>query len=345
MTELIPVDGTPADELFRQVSELIEQGRKVAASQANTALTLTYWQIGRLVGLAILGDGRANYGEQTVATLGRQLRQRYGPGYEQKQLRRMIQFAKVFPEEEIVATLSRQLSWSHFRELLPLKSEDARQFYARQVLEQHLSVRELSGVISRKAFERREIADSRINPGSAVPMDTFKDPFLLDFLGLRGAYQETDLEEAILRELEKFLLEFGRGFTFVERQKRMSLDNDDFYLDLLFFSRPLRRLVAVELKLGEFKPAYEGQMRLYLKWLERYDRMPGEEVPIGLILCTKASREQVELMGLDNEGIVVAEYWTDLLPKKDLEERLAVILRDAKERLARRALESETNRG
>ncbi|MDR0432317.1 MAG: PDDEXK nuclease domain-containing protein [Bifidobacteriaceae bacterium] len=305
MTDLTPTGAPPADDLFRRVTELIESGRRVAAMQTNAALTMTHWFVGRLVSETILRQERAEYGRQ------------------------------------IVASLARQLTWTHIVEILPIRSDDARAFYAQQAVEQHLSVRELRHAISRKAFERREIAGSRIVPGSAVPMDAFKDPYLLDFLGLEEAYEESDLEEAILRELERFLLEFGRGFAFVERQKRMSFDSDDFYLDLLFFSRPLRRLVAVELKLGKFKPAYEGQMRLYLKWLDRYDRMPGEDSPIGLILCTKASREQVELMELDKEGIAVAEYWTDLPPKKELEERLAIILRDAKERLARRRLPAD----
>ena len=171
-----------------------------------------------------------------------------------------------------------------------------------------------------------------------MPLDTFRDPMLLDVLGLRGAYQERDLEESIIRELEPFLLEVGKGWTFIARQKRMTLDGDDFYLDLLFYSRPLHRLIAVELKLGKFKPAFKGQMDFYLKWLNRFERQEDEEAPIGLILCTEASREQIELLELYKDNIVVAEYWTDLLPKEELEQRLKMILRDAKERVARRAL-------
>lgn len=224
--------------------------------------------------------------------------------------------------------------------LLPLKSDEARRFYADQVVAGRLSVRELKRAIQRKAYERREIANSQIEPGSMVPADTFSDPYLLDFLGLHDGYAEADLEAAILRDLEAFLLEVGAGFSFVARQKRMIIDGDDFHLDLLFFSRPLRRLVAVELKIGKFDARHEGQMKLYLKWLNRYERAEGEETPIGLILCTEASREQVELLEMHKDGIVVAEYWTALPPRHELEQRLQAILRDARERLARRALPS-----
>jgi len=191
-------------------------------------------------------------------------------------------------------------------------------------------------VIGRKAFERREIADSQIPEGSAVPLDAFRDPMLLDMLGLADTYLERDLEAAIIRELEPFLLEVGRGWAFIERQKRMTFDGDDYHLDLLFFSRPLRRLIAVELKVGKFKPAYKGQMDFYLKWLDRYDREPGEESPIGLILCAEANRDQIELLELHKDGIVVAEYWTGLPPKAELEAKIREIYRAAQERIARR---------
>jgi predicted nuclease of restriction endonuclease-like (RecB) superfamily len=250
----------------------------------------------------------------------------------------MIQFAKLFPDPEIVSTLSTQLGWSHFLELLPVTSEDARMFYARQAAEQRLGVRALRGIIQRKAYERREIANSQVAPGSAVPLDTFRDPYLLDFLGLEDGFHESDLESAIIHDMQAFLLEAGNSWAFVARQKRIIIDGDDLYLDLLFYSRPLRRLIAVELKVGKLKAAYEGQMKLYLKWLDRYERQPGEEAPIGLILCTEASRERIELLEMHKDGIVVAEYWSSLPPKQELEERLQLILRQAKERLARREI-------
>jgi hypothetical protein len=259
-----------------------------------------------------------------------------------KNLRRMVQFVQVFPEPEIVATLSRQLSWSHVVALLPLKTSSSRSFYAQQCAEQAWSVRELRGQIERKAYERTEIASTQAStlngPENATPSLVFKDPYFLDFLGLRQGHDEADLEAAILRQLEAFILELGRGFAFVERQKRMVIDGEDFYLDLLFFHRRLRRLVAIELKLGRFKAGHKGQMELYLAWLNQHERQPGEEPPIGLILCAEASREQVELLQMHQDGITVAEYWTELPPKDELQRQLHQALHEARERLARRGL-------
>ncbi|MCL1801268.1 MAG: PDDEXK nuclease domain-containing protein, partial [Promicromonosporaceae bacterium] len=251
-------------------------------------------------------------------------------------LHRMVKFSQLFGEQK-VATLPPQLSWSHIRELLPLKSEEVRLFYAEEVAARNLGVRELRYAISRKAFERREIANSQVPEGSAVPIDVFRDPMLLDMLGLKETYLEADLEAAIMRELEVFLLEAGKGWTFVARQKRMPFGGEDYHLDLLFYSRPLRRLIAVDLKLGKFLPEYKGQMDFYLRWLNKYDRQPGEESPVGLILCTEASRDQIEFLELHMDNILVAEYWTDLPPKNELADRIAGILRVARERVARRA--------
>jgi len=291
-------------DLVERLSSLIDQAREQVASYANATLTMTYWQVGAIIDSEVLGTGRAEYGAQTLVTL------------------------------------SQKLSWSHILALLPLRSDDARAFYAHEAVAGRWTVRELSRAIGRKAYERREIADSQIGPGSMVPADTFRDPYLLDFLGLHDGYLEADLEAAILRDLEAFLLEVGTGFTFVERQKRMVIDGKDFHLDLLLYHRPLKRLVAVELKIGEFDARYEGQMKLYLKWLDRHERHDGEEAPVGLILCAEASREQVELLEMHKDGIVVAEYWTALPPKHELEQRLQAMLRDARERLARRQLPS-----
>ena len=221
-------------------------------------------------------------------------------------------------DQEIVATLSQQLSWSHFKDLLPVRTDEARQFYIDQAVAARLSVRGLRDLIGRQGFERKEIANAQTPGSGMVPADSFRDPYLLDFLGLRGAYNERDLEDAIVHDLQ----EAGNGWAFVARQKRVTIDNDDFYLDLLFYSRPLRRLIAVELKVGRFKAAFECQMKLYLKWLDRYERREDEEAPIGLILCTEASREQVELLEMHKDGIVVAEYWTALPPKAELEARI-----------------------
>lgn len=237
------------------------------------------------------------------------------------------------------------MSWSHLKELLPLRSDEARRFYIEQTARKRLGVRELRRAIARKAWERREIANSQIPEGSAVPRDTFTDPLFLDMLGLHDSYLERDLEAAILNDMRAFLMEVGPGFTFVASQKRMTVGAKEYRLDLLFFSRPLRRLVAVELKLGAFQPAHVGQMEAYLKWLDVYEREPGEEAPVGLILCSEADREEVEFLELHKDGIAVVEYWTTLPPKAALESKLRQIVRDAQERLTRRGIPEELGSG
>lgn len=335
IAESVSADG---GELVEQVSALIDQTQAFAAAQVNAALTLRNWYIGRMIDVEVLKEGRAGYDQEIVATLSPQLTKRFGRGFNQSSLYRMIKFSQTFPDIEIVATLSPKLSWSHFREIVALPHADARSFYATEAAARNLSVRDLRYAVSRKAFERREIADSQIPEGSAVPLDAFRDPVLLDMLGLADTFLERDLEAALRHDMEAFLLEVGRGWAFVERQKRMTFDGDDYYLDLLFYSRPLRRLIAVELKVGKFKPSYQGQMNFYLKWLDRHERQTDENPPIGLILCTTASRDQIELLELHKDGIVVAEYWTTLPPKAELQARIQAIYREAQERIARRQL-------
>jgi predicted nuclease of restriction endonuclease-like (RecB) superfamily len=260
----------------------------------------------------------------------------------------MVQFAATFPDESIVATLSRQLSWSHVVLLLPLKDPLQREYYVQMCSAERWSVRTLRARIDSMLYERtalsrqpngliaRELAtiqdSERMSPSLVM-----RDPYILDFLGLRDTWQEGDLEAAIIREMESFLLELGVGFTFVARQKRIQLDGDDFYLDLLFYNRKLRRLVAVELKVGEFKAAYKGQMELYLRWLDKYERESEESSPLGIILCTGKKSEQIELLELDKSGIHVAEYLTTLPPRAVLIERLAQATRRAQTQIDQRA--------
>jgi predicted nuclease of restriction endonuclease-like (RecB) superfamily len=322
--------------LFEHVSAIIENRKSRAASYANSEATQMFWEVGRYVNSVMLDSKRAAYGQQIVATLSQQLQEKYGKTFELTNLRRMQRFAEEFTDYNIVATLSPQLSWSHIVELLPLKTTDAKLFYAKDTVNRRLGVRELRKQISRKAYERQEIANAHLSTDSSVPFNVFKDPYLLDVFGLKENFLEADLEKAILTELEKFILEFGHGFTFVERQKRITMDDNDYTLDLLFFHRILKRLVAVELKLGKFIPQHKGQMEFYLKWLNKYERQEGENEPIGLILCTKASRNHIELLELDKSGIAVAEYWTNLPPKAKLEQKIKEILHEAQERLERR---------
>ena len=326
------------NDLFNELSKLIEQNKQQAAVQVNSTITILFWQVGNRIYQEILQNKRAKYGKQIVPTLSAQLENKYGRNFTEKNVRRMLRFAEQFTDFQIVVTLSRQLSWSHFIELLPLKTIEAKLFYANQVGNSLMSVRDLRRQVALKAFERTNIADAQIIETTQIPFNTFKDPYILDLLGLENTFLEKDLEDAILHDLETFILELGKGFTFVERQKRMIIDGEDFNLDLLFYHRKLKRLVAIELKLGKFQAKYKGQMELYLKWLNKYEKQEGENTPIGLILCAESSREQIELLEMHKDCIMVAEYWTDLPPKRQFEEKIHLLLTEAKERIERKKL-------
>jgi predicted nuclease of restriction endonuclease-like (RecB) superfamily len=329
----------PSDTLFQDLRSLIIDGRQDVARQVNSVLALLYWRVGKRIRQDVLKEKRAEYGEEIVPTLSTELVKEFGMGFNEKNLRRMIQFAEVFPEEQIVVTLSRQLGWSHFVAIIPLDDDLKRDFYAEMCRIERWSVRTLRQKISGMLFERTalskkpvELAKQELSQlreeDKLTPDLVFRDPYFLDFLGLKDTYSEKDLEMAILRELEAFILELGTGFSFVARQKRITVDDDDYYLDLLFYHRKLRRLVAIDLKLGKFQAADKGQMELYLRWLEKYEKQPEEEPPIGLILCASKSEEQIKLLQLDKTGIRVAAYLTELPPRKLLEKKLheAIVL-------------------
>jgi len=336
---IVPADtDANGDGLFKELSFLIEQSQHNLVAQANSTLTMLFWHIGNRINGEILQYKRAEYAKQIVSTLSTQLKAQYGRNFELRNLRRMLQFAEQFPDELALTTLSRHLSWSHFVELLPLKTQEAKWYYAQVAANEILGIRDLRKKIASKEFERNAIANLQNTSDNPILRNNFKDPYLLDFLGLQDTYLEKDLEQAILRELESFILELGKGFAFVERQKRMIIDGEDFHLDLLFYHRILKRLVALELKLGKFQAKHKGQMELYLKWLDRYEKAEGEGAPVGLILCAESSREQVELLEMHKDGIMVAEYWTELPSKKELEQKIHSILTEAKERMEKNRL-------
>ncbi len=332
------------NSLLNNLSQIIEQSKKQLAVQVNTSLTITYWQIGKTINEDILQNQRAEYGKQIITTVATQLVEKYGRSFSSRNLRRMMQFADIFPDLKFVTPLVTQLSWTHFITLFSVKNKDARLFYAKKSVEASWSKRELKKQIERKIYERTKISKTEnilTIKNNTIETHIFKDPYFLDILGLKDGYLEKDLESAIIKELENFILELGVGFSFIERQKRMIIDGKDFYLDLLFFHRKLKRLVAIELKLGEFKASHKGQMELYLKWLNRYEKQESENSPIGLILCAEASREQVELLEMHKDGIVVAEYWKDLPPKDKLEKKLQSILLEARERIEMKKIRDE----
>ncbi len=340
-----------SDALLHEIRALIEDARRQVAHAANAGLSIAYWRIGKRLLTENLTDGRGEYGQQILASLAQQLEREYGKGFSYSALTRMARFAELFPDERILVSLIQELTWTHFIALLPLKDPLAREFYAEMCRVERWSVRTLRQKIGGMLFERTALSKNSpevvrqelatLRDGQMTPDIVFRDPYLLDFLGLSGAYSEKDLEAAILREMESFLLEMGNGFCFVERQKRMSVGGDDFYLDLLFYHRHLRRLVAIELKLEKFQPSHKGQMELYLRWLDKHERAAGEDPPIGLILCASADAEQVELLQLDEASIRVAEYLVELPPVAVLRERLHRAIEHARERTALGAPEGD----
>jgi predicted nuclease of restriction endonuclease-like (RecB) superfamily len=331
-----------ADPLLTDLRQMIAEAREQVGRTVNAGLTLLYWEVGTRIRKDILQDARAEYGGKIVSAVGRQLEREFGRGFGDKNLRRMIQFAEVFPEREIVVSLIRQLSWTHFIALIPLSKPLQRDFYAEMCRVERWSVSALREKIGGMLYERTakkpaKLAEQELkalrDEDKLTPDLVFRDPYFLDFLGLKDTYAEKDLEAAILREMESFILELGVGFAFLERQKRVTVDGVDHYLDLLFYHRNLRRLVAVELKLEDFKPGDKGQMELYLGWLNRYERKEGEEAPIGLILCAGKRQETIELLNLERSGIQVSSYWTEALPKAEMERKLHEAVALARARL------------
>ena len=330
--------------LLREIRELIVSSRGHVAQAVDAGLTMLYWKVGACIRREILGEKRAKYGDKVVATLSRRLEVEFGRGFAEKNLRRMMQFVELFPDEKIVAALLRQLGWTHFTLLMPIKDSLEREFYAEMCRIERWNTRTLQKKIQSMLYERTalsrkpaklaEVELKALRESDRLTPDlVFRDPYFLDFLGLKDTYAEKDLEVAILREMESFILELGTGFAFLERQKRMIVDGVDYYLDLLFFHRDLRRLVAVELKIGEFQPGNKGQMELYLRWLNRHERKADEEAPIGLILCAGKRQETIELLDLDQSGIQVSSYWTQALPKAALESKLHEAIQLARNRI------------
>jgi predicted nuclease of restriction endonuclease-like (RecB) superfamily len=341
-----PPQPLAGDPLLRDIRALIGESRQQVARTVNTALVGLYWSIGRRIRQDVLQKERAEYGKEIVATLSQELTAEYGRGFDRRNLFYMMQFSELFPDEQIVNALRSQLSWTHFRELLSIEDQLRRDFYAEMCRIERWSTRTLRHKIAHLLYERTAVAkkpDQLIEQDISLVRDedrltpdmVFRDPYFLDFLGLSGQHAEKDVEQAILRELEAFILELGTDFAFVTRQKRITIDNEDYYLDLLFYHRRLRCLVAIDLKLGKFQAGDKGQMELYLRWLEKYDVQPGEEPPLGLILCADKSTEHVELLQLEASGIRVAQYLTELPPRELLERKLHDAIQLARERLAR----------
>ena len=332
------------EQVYSDISSIIMSAKEKVMHDVNDSVIKMYWDIGRKLCIEVLGGEKASYGRNVVGEISAKLTLEYGKGFEKSSVFKMIKFYQEFPDYQKVATLSQQLTWSHFVELLPIEDELKRDFYAAMCKNEKWSVRTLRErkksmlyertAISKKPDEtiRNEIAELRDERKMSLDM-FYRDPYMLDFLGLKDTFSEKDLENAILAELESFILEMGSDFAFLARQKHIVIDGKDYYMDLLFYHRSLRRLVLIELKLGEFEPQDKGQTELYLRWLEKYERADGEESPVALIFCAEKSQETIELMELDRGSIHVAQYMTKMPPKEILEQKLSLAIANAKAQL------------
>lgn len=324
---------TSSASVANDIKSLIEQSRQSVAVAVNAEISQLYWRVGKRIQAEILGHERAEYGQQFVKILADDLTLAYGRGWGEKQLRRMMQFAEIFPDEEIVVSLIRQLSWTHILAVLPIGDSLKREFYIQMCIHEKWSVRTFRDRIRSMLYERTAISkkpeatihnDLELlkNEQKLSPDLVFRDPYFLDFLNLSDTYSEKDLETSITVEMQRFLTELGGDFAFMARQKRITIDTRDYYIDLLFYHRRLKCLVAIDLKIGEFEAAHKGQMELYLRYLDKYERMEGENPPVGLILCTGKTEEHIELLQLDQSNIRIADYLTALPPQSLLREKL-----------------------
>lgn len=329
---------------FTEVKQLIADARQRVAASVNAELTLLYWRVGKRINEEVLKEKRAGYGKQIVSTLSAQLNAEYGSGWGEKQLRHCIRFAETFSDEQIVYAVRRQLSWTHLRMLIFIEDPLKRDFYIEMCKLEKWSSRQLQERINSMLYERTAISkkpeqtienelETLKSKQKLSPELVFRDPYFLDFLGLKDTYSEKDLETAIVAELQRFIIEMGSDFAFLARQKRFTIDQRDYKIDLLFFHRRLKCLVAIDLKLGEFEAGFKGQMELYLRYLQKYEMVEGENLPIGLILCAGKNEEHVELLQLDQSNIRVAEYLTVLPDKALLQQKLHEAVEYARNRL------------
>jgi len=330
--------------LLSDVRELIQQAREGVARAIDSGLVVLYWHVGQRIRQDVLKEKRAEYGKKIVQSLAAQLEVDFGRGFGRSSLFNMVRFVEVFPDIQIVQSLIGQLSWTHFQKIIYLDDPLKRDFYAEMCRLENWNTRTLHQKIQSMLYERTAISKKpealirqelkQLREEDKLTPDlVFRDPYVLDFLGLKDTYAEKDFEAAILREIEAFILELGDGFCFIARQKRMQIDHRDYHLDLLFYHRKLRRLVAIDLKIGEFDAAYKGEMELYLAWLKRHECEPDEAEPLGIILCAGKSEEHVALLELNKSGIHVASYLKKLLPNAELERKLHDAVRLARARL------------
>lgn len=344
MTEDLHISTLPESEnLYTDVCHIIDETRTRVAVYVNAEVCMTNWLVGKRIKEDVLYNKRAEYGKQVVKNLSIRLTENYGKGWSDRKLLHCIRAAYTFTEEEIVSAVRIQLNWTQLRSLMFVEDPMARQFYMQMCHYEHWDTRTLDQKIDSQLYERtaisrrpeeiiRQTLEETAEKNVLVPDLVFRSSYFLDALGLPDMFSEKDLERAIISQMQEFLSEMGSDFAFLARQKRITVDATDYYIDLLFYHRGLRRLIAIDLKLGKFKPEHEGQMRLYLRYLNQNERREGEESPIGLILCSEGNTEHIEYLMLDERSpIKVAQYYTQLPDKKVLAEKLQRAIAIAKE--------------
>lgn len=350
------------DNTFLKIAELLEKARKTTAQAINAFMTSTYWEIGRcIVEFEQNGEKRAQYGKGLLKRLSLDLTSKFGRGFSERNLEQMRVFYLEWPipqtlpaksqnilsnetTDQLYLTHNFSLPWSHYVRLMSVKNNDARKFYETETLRCGWSIRQLDRQISSQFYERTALSKNKAamlqkatqaSPEDLItPEEEIKDPFVLEFLNLKDEYSENDLEEALLQQLENFLLELGNDFTFVGRQKRLRIGEEWYRIDLLFFHRRLRSLIIIDLKLGKFSHADSGQMHMYLNYVRQHWTLKDENPPIGLILCAEKDNALAHyaLEGLPNK-VMAAEYKTTLPDEKilvDELERTSKLLRERK---------------
>ena len=334
-------------DFLGEIKKLINEARQRVSQTVNAEMSSLYWHIGKRIKTEVLGNERAEYGKAVIKNLSAKLTAEFGTGWSEKQLLHCLHSVETFPDIQIVSTLWRQLSWSHLKLLIYIEDPLKREFYIEMCKLEKWSVRVFQERIQSMLYERTAISkkpeDTILNDLASLrkeqkisPDLVFRDPYFLDFLGLADTYSEKDLETSIIVELQRFIIEMGSDFAFMARQKRITIDNRDYYIDLLFYHRRLKCLVVIDLKIGEFEAGFKGQMELYLRYLEKHEMVVGENTPIGLILCTGKNEEHIELLQLDKSNIRVADYLTALPPQKLLKEKLHNALEIAQQKLTHR---------
>ena len=319
------------DEAFyASIKELLEQARKRICRHINGEMVLTYWQIGKMIVEKQGGEDRAKYGDELITELSYKLTKDFGKGYTITNLKYMRMFYKTFKKSH---ALRDELSWTHYRLLLGVESEEARNFYINEAIDGNWSTRQLEREINTFSYQRYlashgnhdVVDDTAKREKSDDPKDVIKDPYVLDFLGLKAdsSFYEKDLESALITHLNEFLLELGNGFAFVARQKRFDMDGRNFYVDLVLYNYKLKCFVLIDLKRGDLTHQDIGQMQMYVNYYTRELMEPGDNPPIGIVLCTDKSDTLVRYtLPLDNKQIYASKYMLYLPKEEELQNEI-----------------------